>query len=694
MSDRETYRRDVRALARMWGVQASYTSAWGERVEQHPDAVVGVLGALGVDAARPGSAADAVQARRASVDTRLLEPVSVAWGGRLEHVALRLAARRRWSDPVTVTVRPEDDLGDEIRIRAHAVADGAPTEGGMVAASARTGLELPIGYHRIAVEADGEGAEGLLLAAPRRAPSPRGRHWGAFAPVYGLRGPQDRGVGTYTDLERLHAWLRSHGGEVMATVPMLAAFLDEPFEPSPYSPASRLFWNELYVDVSRAPGSERNPEARRRIEEQRAWVDDLRRAEVVDARAVMSATREILEPLAEACFREGSPSMDRFIAERPEVLDYARFRAEGDRRRTWWGDWPEAARRGDLPGDARDDPAGRYHLFAQWVAHEQIAGMAARSRAEGGEVYLDLPLGVNGAGFDVWRHRDVFATGASAGSPPDPFFTGGQDWGFPPLHPERLREKGYAYQIACLRHLLRSASILRLDHVMSLHRLWWVPQGAEATAGAYVRYPHDEWYALVCLEAARADAVVVGEDLGTVPEEVRRAMRRHGLLSSYVLQYEAGAEDDGSSPREAPETSLASINTHDMPPWAGFWRGEDLEIARERGWMDDEEAVDARRARARVLAAMARLASEGATGEPDMADVLRRLLRHLAAGPASIVVATLQDLWLDPRPVNVPGTTDLPNWLVRLDRTLADIADDQVLAEVLDEIHAARKETA
>jgi 4-alpha-glucanotransferase len=273
-------------------------------------------------------------------------------------------------------------------------------------------------------------------------------------------------------------------------------------------------------------------------------------------------------------------------------------------------------------------------------------------------------------GYDVWRERSSFALDAAAGSPPDPFFTRGQDWGFHPLHPERIREQGYGYVVACLRHLLKQAGVLRIDHVMSLHRLYWVPRGFDARHGVYVRYRPEELYAILALESDRSGTVIVGEDLGTVPGSVRRAMERHRIYRSHILQMELRPE-----PRRAidpaPSRSLASLNTHDLPPFAGFWKGADLAYRTEQGWLDEAGARRERDERRRLRDAMVRyLRSEGwlpptSRGKDgtSVGDVLAACLYHLAAGEAEMVVVNLEDLWLEVRPQNVPGTTDqYPNW--------------------------------
>ena len=359
-----------------------------------------MLAALGVDASTPSQVERELRRR----PERVVDPVLVAWDGRLPDAAITAhgAVGRR----ATVRIEPIDADGPVVEARVR-VDDGSLR----LADAFAEPLEL--GYHRLRVRIGRRDATATVIAAPARAPRLPDPTWGVFAPIHAIRSGDDWGVGSFTDLERLQTWLRARGGGVLATLPMLAAFLDEPFEPSPYSPASRLFWNELHVDVASAPGIGEAPEARRVLDDVgfRRDLDELRAGDLVDHRRAMALKRRVLEPLAEAALRRPSPAFRRWLDARVDAADYARFRAEVDRTRTWWGAWEEPARGGTLAGDPLEDERGRYHLFVQWAADLQIDRIAGAKRTGGNGLYLDLPLGVNGASFDVWRHRGAFATG-------------------------------------------------------------------------------------------------------------------------------------------------------------------------------------------------------------------------------------------------------------------------------------------
>jgi 4-alpha-glucanotransferase len=658
-------------------VQARFTDA-GERVRNvSADTLLAVLRALGapVEEGREVTAdvRAAIEERRRSEQDRLVEPVVLAWGGRLRGPLVHEPARRR---------------NAKVRL-ALTLEDGTTNHPGAGQSGDRwVELEedLPLGYHRLEVEVGPSRARALVIAAPRTPGGRSDRTWGVFLPLYAVRTSRDWGVGDLTDLGDLLEWTARAGGHLVATLPMLSAFLDGgAFEPSPYSPASRLFWNELYLDVEASPEVAASPSARAAMEHGafRRNLTALRESDTIDYRAVAARKREVLAAAAEDFFAGSSTgrraALDAFERADPKVRDYAAFMAATERHGRTWQGWPARERDGRLARDGGNPPGWRYHRFVQWQLAEQLDRVGERARASGGGLYVDFPLGVNPGGYDAWRERAAFATGASAGAPPDPFFPLGQDWGFHPLHPDGVREQGYAYPIEAFRRSLARSGVLRIDHVMGLHRLWFVPAGRPPAEGAYVRYRHEELYAILALEARRSGSVVVGEDLGTVRTEVRRAMARHGIERSYVVQYEVLDHPDARI-GAPPARSLATVNTHDMPPFSAFWRADDVTYRAEQGWLDTDAARRERAARAGIRAALvAHLRVEGWLPEgpdPTAREVLRACLSWLAAGDARIVVAGLEDLWGERRPQNVPGTTDeYPNWrrrarhpLERLDR--------------------------
>lgn len=684
--------RALRELARENGVQTSYLDTASRRRVASEAALLGTLGALGVPVTRPEDAAAALEDLRRARRDRLIEPVIVAPRGRLSF-AVTLPARRA-SDRITwqlVTESGEERAGEEKGRASSSSHDPIVV-----------GERLPAGYHVLRVAAGEAAAQALVIATPWERPRDDGRRgWGVFLPLYALRSERSWGVGDFTDLAELAEWTGGLGGETVATLPLLAAFLDEPFEPSPYSPASRLFWNELYLDVAGVPELTGSPKARAQLSSRfvTETMRELNRLPLVDYRRAMWSKRKVLEAMSESFFErpDGArwESFRRFLATKPNVEHYARFRAAGEAHRAPWTAWPARERAGRLPPAGGNRPAFRYHQYVQWLAAQQMADLAARARRAGTGLYFDMPLGVNSASFDVWQERRVFALEAAAGAPPDQFRPGGQNWGFFPLHPQRVREQGYRYPIACLRHVLSHANVLRIDHAMSLHRLYWVPQGLDTADGAYVRYPWRELYAILDVETRRAGAVIVGEDLGTVAAEVRVAMARHGVHRLYVLPFEVTPD-----PRQAicppPRRSFAGLNTHDMAPFAGYWRGQDIDLAEKMGWVDRAEAKADRtmrqRQRVAVVSFLRRRGHLPAKGAVRTRDVLSACLTHLSDGVARMVVVNLEDLWLETRPQNVPGTTDeYPNWRRVARHPLERIRRLPTVLATLRRIHATRK---
>ena len=634
---------EMRELALLHAIQLSFRDAMGQRRRPSPEALLATLRVLGAPVESERDVPDALAARRQELCERGIEPVTVWWEGSPLTLPLTSSARDR-SRALEFRLLLED--GGEISLHPRDVEDATFPAGGAGGAGARRrahfeAASVPRGYHRLRVSGlDGGDRETLLLRAPARAfTPPRKRGWGVFAPVYGLRSRRDWGAGDLTDLAALIRAVADLGCGGVATLPLLATFLDEPFEPSPYSPVSRLFWNELYLDPVRIAEFRASDEARERVGASDACAerDALRRMPLVDYKRVMRAKREILEILATEFFERGSEErrdeFARFLEEKPRTKTYARFRAAVEN-----GRWP-----GERPTDGlvelqpHEESARRYHLYVQWQCERQLESVAALARSSGFGLYLDVPLGVHGGGFDAWFEQDIFARDVATGAPPDPFFTGGQNWGAPPMHPEKVRQTGYRYFIESLRAIMRYAGVLRFDHVMALHRLYWIPRDLSPDQGVYVRYATEENFAILAIESHRHRTTVVGEDLGTVPEVVRARMRRHAIRSMYVLQYETGPDHDLRSPSP---NAVASLNTHDMPPFAGFLSGDDIEERAKYGHVDDVEGQTAERARTRAKLEEV-LRQRGLTGGGSHADLFAGATKFLAKSPAELVLVNL-----------------------------------------------------
>jgi 4-alpha-glucanotransferase len=700
------------ALSRLWGITSEYHDIHGKLRRASDEAFAAVVRAL---AREPGadSAEDfrrlAAQ-RHAAVWARPLDPTGVVWvprGGRI--VARVPTTELGRSVPARLHMEGGDTRAFSLALDEDAVGETTSLDGEQLAAvSLALPGDLPWGFHELEVELPGA-ERALLIASPERAWQPEGRYWGLFAPLYALWSREGPGVGDFGSLRQLTAMVHEQGGALVGTTPMLAGSYDRPFLPSPYTPLSRLFWNELYLDERSLPGRDREPLRSlladpTRADEARAQ----REAPLIDYRDVAAYRRRALDACAEILWQPGSSERDRlerFLEDQPLVDVYARFRARVEEEASGWAHWKEPARDGRLERVDVDPARWRAHVAAQWLCQQQLESIDSDTPGAGLGLYLDFPVGVHREGFDTWRWPRLFAAGPSLGAPPDALFSGGQNWGFPPLMPEGLREDRYDYMRACLRHHLKRAGVLRIDHVMAFHRLFWVPEGSPPTDGLYVRYPAEELYALVVLESHRYEALVLGEDLGTVPDEVRGAMRDHGLLRMHVAQFALNPEAERVM-EPSPGDAVASLNTHDTPTFAGFWREIDLDAFAEIGCLDEEEVAEKRRQRARVrerlpayLERRGRLdpapgAAAGAgdaEASADLEAVVRGCHEELAAGEAKVLIANLEDLWLEDRPQNVPGTSfERPNWRRRLRRSVEEIVNDPELRDALARLDAKR----
>jgi 4-alpha-glucanotransferase len=541
------------------------------------------------------------------------------------------------------------------------------------------GEPLPVGYHGLEMELAGARHRATVLVAPahvHQAGSAE-RLWGAFAPLYSLRTERGWGPNVF-DLDRLGAWIDGQGGKVVGTLPLLASARSDP---SPYTPLSRRFWNEAYLDVealAELAGSNRarawldQPDTQRRAEH-------LRRSPTADVAGQVELVDRVLDELAPSFFapeQSTDPAFARWVDDHPLVVDYARFRAVGERHGSRWQAWPDALAGGRVGADDYDVAVAGRHVYAQWSMDCQLAEVSGRLAERGQHLYLDLPVGCSPEGFDTWIDRHAYGWGAAVGAPPDAFFHAGQNWGFPPVRPAVARAEGHRLLAECLRHHMAHAGMIRLDHVMGLHRLFWVPDGMEARAGTYVRYPTHEQFAVVAIESCRAGCLVVGEDLGTVPDEVREAMDRHRVLRSYVAEFSLPSVPD--EPLVGPDHRMvATVDTHDTPPFAAFVADPDqrhlVQSALSRAGWSGHPNVD----------------------QPDSpaAEVrlLQALLEVLADSEAPALLVALDDLVARTEPQNVPGTgAERQNWVLRLPVTLAELAANPAVGDLLSSVQAHR----
>jgi 4-alpha-glucanotransferase len=518
--------------------------------------------------------------------------------------------------------------------------------------------ELPFGYHHLR-QPDGAGAETvtLLIVSPGRCHLPADlRTWGWAAQIYAARSRESWGIGDLADLRRLGRWSKQTlGAGVMMVNPLTAPAPVLPIESSPYYPSSRRYRNPLFLRIEEIPGAEVLGPALQSAANAGQALNSQRR---IDRDAIFALKSRALEGIFDQF--QGDPIFDRYWNEQGAALtQFAAYAVLAERHGRDWRRWPVGLRRPDGPdvGVVITEQARRvrYHAWVQWQIDRQLA-LASHEIA----VVHDLPIGLDVAGADAWCWQDLLASGISVGAPPDEFNVRGQDWGLTPFIPHKLRAQGYLPFIETIRAMLRHAGGLRIDHVMGLFRLFWIPQGTSPAAGTYVRTQAEELLAIVDIESHRASAFIIGEDLGTVEEGVRETLAAHQMMSYRLLYFEPG------TPRELPELALSTVTTHDLATVAGLWTGRDITDSLAAGLEPNEEGMRSLRTK---LAKLGNLAPDAPVD-----DAIEGTYRALAAAPSRILLATLDDAIAVAERPNMPGTTTTwPNWSLALPLTLEEI---------------------
>ncbi|MEV8591378.1 4-alpha-glucanotransferase [Streptomyces sp. NPDC052012] len=669
---------DLSRLAALHGVATSYSPSPDRTVEASATAVTLTLAALGVDAGTPEAVRTALAARERELEQRLLPPTVVGWGT---------------ATPAAFAALP---TGTRLAIR---------TEQGETRSSAE---QLPPGVHEVTATApDGRTARAHLIVAPPRLPTPAGRSYGLLVQLYSLLSHHSWGMGDLGDLGELAAWAgRTLGAGFLQVNPLHAAVPGPPTDPSPYRPSSRRFPDPVHLRIEDVPefahvtDHDRVRSLLRRAERLRASV--LEQGALIDRDAVWELKREALELVREVPLGPGRrAAYCDFLAEQgPALEDHATWCALAEVHGSDWHRWPAALRdpRSPETARARGELMDRvdFHCRLAWLTDTQLTASQRTAREAGMPLGIvhDLAVGVHPGGADAWAQQEHFAAGMSIGAPPDAFNARGQDWGLPPWRPDRLAESGYAPFRALLKALFRYAGALRIDHVMGLFRLWWVPHGHPPTEGTYVRYDAEAMLAVLVLEASRAGAMVIGEDLGTVEPGVREALRERGVYGTSVLWFERDWEGDR---RPLPPDSwradcLATATTHDLPPTAARLTGEHVDLRDRLGLLTRplaEERAEAAADTAEWLDLLSRLGMlQGSGGGADASSEeaeIQAVHRYLLHTPARLIGVWLPDTVGDRRPQNLPGTWDqYPNWRL-------PIADAKGRPVTLEDLAASRR---
>ncbi|MFJ6432394.1 4-alpha-glucanotransferase [Streptomyces sp. NPDC091416] len=689
-------------LAALHGVATSFSPSADVTVPVPEGTVVAVLAALGVDAATPEAVREALAAAESAAGSRLLPATVVVWAG--EPLPPALTALPPGTE---LTVRPEEpDAAPPAPMRVPAggtvPAESRPDDARAAEAAAAPAThkvsaapgwwaEPPPGVYRLTVRAPGapdrrSGPGGpvtetcTLVVAPARVPQPPGRSHGFLVQLYSLLSARSWGMGDLGDLADLASWSgRCLGAGFVQVNPLHAAVLGNPTDPSPYRPSSRRFPDPVHLHIESVPEYGHAPEP--------AVLDDLRRraaelseavlnkGALIDRDAVWELKRQALGILVGVPLTPGRRAAycDFLAAQGQALEDHALWCALAEMHGSDWHTWPAGLRdpRSRETARARAELLDRvdFHCRLAWLTDAQLAAAQRAAKDAGMAVGIvhDLAVGVHPGGADTWAQQDAFAHGMSVGAPPDAFNARGQDWGLPPWRPDALAASGYAPYRGLLRGLLAHAGALRIDHVMGLFRLWWVPEGRPPTEGTYVSHDAEAMLAVLVLEAHRAGTVVIGEDLGTVEPGVREALARRGVLGTSVLWFERDWSGTGRplAPEEWREDCLATATTHDLPSTAARLTGDHVTLRHRLGLLArplEEERTEDGTDTAEWLGLLSRLGLLPEGGDDEEAAV-RAVHRFLLRTPARMAGVWLPDTIGDRRPQNLPGTWDqYPNW--------------------------------
>jgi 4-alpha-glucanotransferase len=685
----------LRALAGRMRIQSSYLDQTGEKVRLTSDETrVRLLAAMGIDASTEERAQEALRRLRRAARRRWIDPVRVVrqTSRSLSRVVVRMPAIHAHEAKWTLVLRTEE--GVESRWCG-------VTQGGR---SRRFAIGLtvvpPLGYHDLTITFEGGGkrrsATQRLIVVPPRCMAPelrlRGRRgFGITANLYTVRSRENWGAGDLGDLATISEWLGHQGGAFVGVNP-LHALRNAGYDVSPYSPISRLFRNPIYLRADDIPELAYDEVARAMIAKPgfQEELSELRAARMLDYGRIMALRAPVLERLHHT-FEEHEllPRTERGIAyesyvtrEDPQLTQFATYMAISEQEGPDARAWPEPLRDPGSPAVARRREELRhrvgFHMWLQFELDRQL-GSAAHHAAESGlalGLYQDLAVGSAPSGSDVWANPRLFRQGATVGAPPDMYSEEGQNWGLPAMDPFVLRETRYDYWIRLLRSGFRHTGALRIDHALGLFRMFWVPLGESARTGAYVTSFSDELFGIMALESMRHGAIVVGEDLGTVPPEVPKVLERWGVLGSKVVVFEWDHSNGRfRAARDYPRLALTTVNTHDLPPVTGWMHERDVTLRSELGDLSDEHQLSgARRAREHDRGGVIQILIEEGLLPPSAHESLEpeALVRALHAfvrrTPAALVGLSLDDLALESEPVNIPGVWQdrYPSWSRRM----------------------------
>ena len=725
----------LQQLVEMRGIETQYVDAWGKPATIAESSKAKLLNTLGYDTSSDEKIQSQITQDIKSVWLSPLNPVQVVRNTQEINLAVRLPIELV-NDDHTLTVTCENGdvrthqftpVDQEMTTMAH--IDDVEFHEYVVTLP----LDLPLGYHDVALSADDdEFARSRLIVAPEACYTPNEikegkKIWGLSVQLYCVRSEKNWGIGDFSDLALLIEKAAGVGADFIGLNPIHALYPANPNACSPYGPSSRRWLNYLYIDVTAIDGyDDASVQAVVSSNEFKATLEHARNVEHVDYEAVahvkLAALKAVFDVYDAKYLRKNTKqnkAFKAFVEAGGESLDMlavydalqSHLKAEG--KDSWgWPVFPKEYKDYYNPAVAKFKSANeqdvKFYLFLQWIAAQQLE-LASNKATDAGMtigLYRDLAVGVSEGSAEIWGNKDLYCTGASVGAPPDILGPLGQNWGLPPMDPRKLYEQGYQPIIDLFASNMASSGSLRIDHVMALLRLWWVVKGDNAKDGGYVYYPVDDLLGILALESHRNQSLVIGEDLGTVPEEIRSKLADNGVYSYRVFFFEQ-AEDGGFfSPSHYPVQSMSTLTTHDMPTLIGYWHCLDLELGKEIGLYPTEEILQTLYAdrHENKQAILDTLHGHGSIGDNVGRDVnhtgMNRELNngmqvHMAGGSSALLSLQLED-WLEmDKPVNIPGTFDeYPNWRRKLTENIESMFDRHDINELASKLTHARKQAS
>ena len=697
-------------LARVFGISTEFWDWKGRHTQVSDESIIAILKAMSVDASDPEKVDEAVRELDERPWRRSLPPVVVVREGAIGHVNVHVVD----GEPADLVIRLEEGgtRTDLVQLENWTPAKQID-DVWMGEATFQLPTDLPLGYHRLVLTSSDREVESTLIVTPDflGLPTALSRRcvWGYATQLYSVRSSGSWGVGDIVDLADLATWsaTQQYAGYVLIN-PLHAAQSSAPLEPSPYLPSTRRYMNPLYVRPEAIEEyATLDDETRERIELlRRSVVDDPASMQKIRRDEAMTAKMQALRLIFDAGRRPARQMLFNAYrrTEGRALLDFATWWVASQTFGNDWREWDEPYQRPTSPEMAafRAEHADEiaFAEWLQWVANDQLSATQRKALDAGMPVgiVVDLAVGVNRAGAETWMMPDLFAKGVSVGAPPDAYNQIGQDWGQPPWRPDRLADLAYAPFRAMVRNAVQHAGGVRIDHILGMFRLWWVPQGHSPADGAYIRYDHEAMIGIIALEAKRANAVVIGEDLGTVEPWVRTYLTSRGILGTSVAWFESAPEGGPRDPETWRELAMASVTTHDLPPTAGYLALDHVRLRSELGLMTESLAEELAKAEDDQRTVLDYLREHGYLDEnpavdpdnPQLPDSeveaqMLGLYRYLTATASRVLNVALVDAVGDRRTQNQPGTIDeYPNWRV----PLSNPAGEPILLEDVYEAEA------